>query len=103
VAYKKRHENQKKHGRDKQVHPDRVQVACPSAPYIFLGKKTGFSKQVFYGSEEFTIKMGYVFNKMSQQMRKAFLWFKVFLPTGLTVAAYKMGATVKTYFFSAFV
>jgi len=71
----------------KNIHPDRVQVFCPPSPGVLPGKVTRLCKQQLYRTEELSIKVCNVVQKMSHQPDESFFRLDIFLATGMAVPA----------------
>jgi hypothetical protein len=91
-----RKEDQEEHRRDKDVHPDGVQVAHPSACDIFAGEEAGADDQVFYRDEELAVEMGDVLEEMADEVADAFFRFEVFLAAVGAESLLDDGSAVQT-------
>ena len=96
---KKRKEYEEENGGGEDVHPDGIQVADPAADHIFPGKKARLYEKILYRCKEFTIEMGYIGQKMLDQVPNGLFWLDIFLSTGGTVSARNFGPAVKTFLF----
>src|SRR6185437_14568838 len=74
-----RKQRQEEHSADKNIHPDRVQIAHPPSGNIFSRQKSRPQEQIPYRYEELAVEMSEVFKEMTDQMTDAFRRFKVLL------------------------
>ena len=95
-------ENQEKNGRSKNIHPDGIQVAGPSARHIFPGKKAGFGKQVFNRDKKLAVEMGDIREKMGDQVPDRLFWIDIFLSAGRAIPARGFRSAVKAYLFCSY-
>jgi hypothetical protein len=79
-----------------------VQVRCPPAPEIFVGKIARFKKKVPQGVEELSVEMCNIIYEMREQVPEAFMGFNIFLPAYMAIPSMNRCLAVETYFFLSF-
>jgi hypothetical protein len=96
TARKQRH---KKNGRNKDIHPDRIQVASSLTGNIFPGEKARPDDEVLDCGKKLSIEMSEVFEKVSDQVADTFLRLDILLPAPGTIPFFHNGAAVQAIFF----